>query len=177
MPTYKLIQTLSASSGSVANFNFTSIPTDGTYNDLVLKINTRSTYSSGNTDNIAMTFNGSTSGYNVCYLFHNGWTGGGFNAGGLDTNYHGGWINTNANTANAFGLSTVYIPNYISSSTKAYTVDSVQANYATGTNTQYNGMWSCAWSGTAAINQITLTPATGSFAQHSTASLYGIKSV
>jgi hypothetical protein len=177
MPTYKLIQTLSATSGSVANFNFTSIPTDGTYNDLVLKVSTRSSDTAGNTDNIALSLNGSTSGYNWCALFHNNTTGGAMNAAGLDTNYWGGWINTNLNSAGTFNHSTIYIPNYISSGTKCHTADSVQTNYATGTNTNYNGMSSTAWSGTAAINQITLTPGSGgNFVQYSTASLYGIKS-
>ena len=177
MPTYKLIQTLTAGSGGATNFNFTTIPTDGTYNDLVLKISARSSTTGGNTGSIAFSLNGATSGYNWCYLFHNNTTGGAMNAGGLDTNYFGGWINTNLNSAGSFGHSTIYIPNYISTGTKCYTTDSVQTNYATGTNTNYNAMSTSAWSGTAAINQITLTPDAGNFMQYSVASLYGIKSL
>ena len=75
-------------------------------------------------------------------------------------------------TANTFANGEFYIPNYAGSTNKSVSADGVTENNATAARaTLTAGLWS----NTAAINQITLLPiAGGTFAQYSTATLYGI---
>ena len=89
-----------------------------------------------------------------------------------DADYSGSW-NAGANaTANTFGNSEIYIPNYTGSNYKSISADSVSENNASAA---YANLFAGLWSNTAAINQITLIPgASANFAQYSTATLYGI---
>ena len=87
------------------------------------------------------------------------------------TNYAGALVAA-ADTANTFGSSEMYIPNYTSSNFKSYSIEAVSENNGT---TAYADMISGLWSNTAAINAIKLTTHDGaSFAVGSTFSLYGV---
>ena len=87
------------------------------------------------------------------------------------TNYAGALVAA-ADTANTFGSSEMYIPNYTSSNFKSYSIEAVSENNGT---TAYADMISGLWSNTAAINAIKLTTHDGaSFAIGSTFSLYGV---
>jgi hypothetical protein len=77
----------------------------------------------------------------------------------------------NTATSSTFGNGELYIPNYAGSQNKSSSADVVPEENAVGT---YMSLVANLWSNSAAINQITLT-ADGNLAQHSTATLYGIK--
>jgi hypothetical protein len=77
-------------------------------------------------------------------------------------------------TANTFGSSDVYIPNYTSSNQKSISVDDAMENNAT---TAYDTLSTSLWSGTVAITSINIFPGSGSFAQYSTFSLYGVSAL
>jgi hypothetical protein len=78
------------------------------------------------------------------------------------------------NTANTFSSVSVYFPNYAGSANKSYSIDSLTENNAAGaTATLQAGLWS----NTAAINSMSFAAGNGSgtFAQYTTAYLYGVK--
>lgn len=157
------IQTVTVGSGGAASIDFTSIP--GTMTDLMFVISGRSTGASANYYNL--TINGSTSTFSVRGLFGSGTTTGSFTT---PANF-GGEIATSSVTANTFGNTSVYFPNYSGSSNKSYSGDGVGENNATAAlMSQFAGTWAT----TSAITSISLVPVSGSFVEYSTATLYGI---
>jgi hypothetical protein len=160
--------TVTVGSGGTANIDFTSIPS--AYTDLVLKISAR-TNRSLEVDGITVRFNNDlTSGnYSGRRLY-----GAGSGTGSSDTTYAGmPFMNAATATTSSFGNAEIYIPNYAGSTTKSFSVDGVGENNAV---TTYRGFGAGLWSGTAAINQITIYPEAGTLIlEHSTATLYGIK--
>jgi len=167
--TYTLISSVTVGAGGAANIEFTSIPS--TYTDLVVKISGRSN-NTGSFPNY-LRFN-SDSGNN--YTWRNLY---GFNAvaysdssGGSISYAWGGYTNNSGLTASSFGNSEIYIPNYAGSNNKSVSADGVmETNAANGVSL---GIGANLWNNTAAITTITLLPSVGSYAQYSTAYLYGI---
>jgi hypothetical protein len=160
--TYKKIASVTVGSGGAANMDFTSIP--ATYTDLVIKISARGNNATETSINVS--FNGSTANFSNRYVQGNGAAASSAQAARLVGQVTG----TNV-TANTFANSETYIPNYAGSTNKSFSTDTVTENNAT---TAYQNLSAGLWSNTAAINQITLTPASGAFIQYSTATLYGI---
>lgn len=80
-------------------------------------------------------------------------------------------------TASTFGNANIYIPNYLSSAAKSISIDSVSENNGTAAEQIISA---ALWNNTAAITSIALTSldanlnANGTFAQYSSATLYGI---
>ena len=165
--TYTLIASSTATGGSVANIEFTSIP--ATYTDLKVVFSARGTVSGNNVDT-KLTFNSNTSNYTLRNVYGDGSTAASFSDS--TTNYTGGEIPGTSITASTFGSVEIYIPNYTSSNNKSFSTDVVVENNAT---TAFPWLHAGLWSNAAAITSVTLTPASGSFAQYSTARLYGIK--
>jgi hypothetical protein len=162
--TYQLITSSTVGSGGAANIDLTSIPS--TYTDLILFTSLRCTNTSSN--GVYITFNGSGSSYSQKYLVATG----GVTASGVGGAIIHRMVDTNA-TANTFSNSLSYIPNYASSNHKPVLTDTVNENNAQAALMNINAEL---WSDTAAINRITITPASGGdIAQYSTAYLYGIK--
>jgi hypothetical protein len=169
MATYIQIgSTVTVPVGGSASIDFTSIP--ATYTDLILKISGR-TNRSLEVDGITVRFNNDlTAGnYSGRRLF-----GAGSGTPGSDTTYAGMPFMTAAtSTASTFGNAEIYVPNYAGSAAKSFSIDGLGENNAT---TTYAGLGAGRWTGTAAINQITIYPETGTLLlQYSTATLYGIK--
>jgi hypothetical protein len=162
MATFEKIATVDVGSGGAATIDFSSILTSWT--DLAILVSARST-SSG--DIFSLSFNGSTSSFSGIYLY---WENTTANSGSLAR--YGGRVNTSSSTASTFASTMIYIPNYAGSTNKSYSSDSVSENNAAAAP---GSLIAGLWSNTAAINQITLTPSAGNFAQYSTATLYGIK--
>ena len=161
--TYTLITSATAGSGGVGSFNFTSIP--NTYTDLMLFTSLRCTNTSSNA--VYITFNGSSSSYNLLYIVGTG----SVTASGIGSSIIARMVDTNA-TANTFSNSSTYVHNYAGSNYKSVSTESVNEN--NGASALMN-LDAELWSNTAAINQITITPASGGdIAQYSTAYLYGI---
>lgn len=166
--TFELIASSTVGAGGASSIDFSSIPS--TFKDLVLKISARCNNSSLLTI-VNMTFNGSTSGYSSRYIEGTG-SGAASGLGSTSANSLVGAVGANA-TANTFSNVEVYIPNYAGSNNKSASSEQVLETNAV---TQYMEVYAYLWSNTAAINQITLTPASSAtFNQYSTAYLYGVK--
>lgn len=169
MPTFTQIgSAVTVGSGGAASISFSSIPAD--YTDLVVKVSVRgdSTFA---TQQMYLTFNGSTSGYSARQVYGTG------SGTASDTLSNSGAAisivntNTSVSTASTFSSSDIYIPNYAGSSNKSVSAESVTENNATAA---LAGLTAGLWSNSAAITTLTLTPQSGNFVQHSTAYLYGV---
>ena len=153
---------LNASASSVT---FSNIPQSG-YTDLKIVASARDSYS-GVASADLISFNGSTSSFTTRFLQGSGTTA---NSGTTPNQFAGNNVSATA-TASTFSNVEIYIPNYTSSNYKSFSVDSVTENNATEA---YANLIAGLWSNTAAITSVTLTPTSGSFAQYSTFSLYGL---
>jgi hypothetical protein len=170
MATYIQIgSTITVGSGGAANMEFTSIP--ATYTDLLVKISTRDTTTGVNWGNLQIQFNNSGgTAYSARLLYGNGSAA--LSASQTSQANVSFLYSTSADaTASTFSNGEVYIPNYASSNNKSFSADVVTETNGT---TALAGMVAGLWANTAAITSIKLTPASGSLAQHSTATLYGI---
>jgi hypothetical protein len=161
------IETVTVGSGGAASITFDSIP--DTYTDLVILCSLRTT-ATGN-PSAEIFFNGVTTNRSERSLEG---TGSGTNSFSTSQGFFG-VINPNNATANTFSSHEIYIPNYAASAAKSYSVDSVSENNATAA---YQYTVAGLWNSTAAINEITIRrhPGTHDLMEHSTATLYGIKS-
>lgn len=169
MANYIPISTVTVGSGGAASIDFTNIPQN--YTDLVMKVSWRTT--AAVTANIGyITFNANTSGYSHKFVQGDG---SGASSGGYTgaNSKNVGIIPGSSATANTFSNNEVYIPNYISSNYKSYSVDSVGENNAT---TSYAMLLGGLWSNTSPVTSIKFEEQNGAtIAQHSTATLYGIR--
>jgi hypothetical protein len=162
--TYVKIASTTVGSGGAASITFSSIPS--TYTDLCVKISTRSTEASA-WDFYGFAINGSTANFTWRSLW--GDTSPASGSGSGSTILFGG---TGANaTANTFGNTEIYIPNYAGSNFKSISTDTVTENNSTTAGRSLNVNL---WSNTAAITSFAIGSST-SFVQYSTATLYGIK--
>ena len=163
--TFELIASSTVGSGGASSIDFTSIAS--TYTDLVVKLSVRINNTS--TAYSTIEFNGSAASFSCRWL-----DGSGSAASSGTTPSNTAFVsNWSGATASTFSNAEIYIPNYAGSTNKSYSSDSVTENNATAA---YADLIAGLWSNTAAINQITLKPPSGtSFVQYSTAYLYGVK--
>jgi len=167
MATFEKIAFTEVGSGGAASITFDPIP--ATWTDLVLKVSGRSSTSQG------------TGGF-TAYLYPNGSTASMTNiqlrgSGSAATSPNGQTnpINVSATdtTANTFGNSEVYIPNYAGSTFKSISVDGAEENNASNAFMSLNANL---WSSTSPITSLVITAfGGGTFRQYTTATLYGIK--
>ena len=163
--TMTLISTVTVGSGGAASIDFTSIA--GTYTDLLLVISGRTDKATVVYDDCYIKFNTSSANFTHRRLEGNGSTASSGNAAS-------GLIGESAAsgaTSNTFANIAVYIPNYVGSTNKSYSADSVQESNQTAS---YQDIIAGLWSQTAAITSISIYNGVGNFVQYSTASLYGI---
>jgi hypothetical protein len=162
-----LIEHIEVTAASQASITFSSIPTDGTYTDLLVVASFRGTRPSV-FNMIGIEFNGSSANLSSRILNGDGASATSFSQTDLDDAASTG----NTATANTFGSTTFYIPNYASSNAKSVSVDSVSENNAT---TAYQTLTAGLWNSTAAINEVRLFVRAGyNILQYSSATLYGI---
>lgn len=153
---------------SAASVTFSNIPQTG-YTDLKVVMSARCDNASVLTV-VNTIFNGSTSGYSGRYLEGNG-ASASSNVGSTSALTVVGAVGASA-TASTFSNVELYIPNYTSNTFKSVSSDQVTENNAT---TAYADLYAYLWSNTAAINSITMTPASSAnFVANSTFSLYGL---
>jgi hypothetical protein len=165
-PTMTLIASNTVGSGGASSVIFSPIPS--TYTDLVVKMSGRNTSTSGSAwANTSVTFNGSSTGYTLKYIYGTGSAVG----SGSDTILNT-VVNDTSATANTFSSTDIYIPNYTSANYKSLSIDTVTENNATAALTD---IFAGLWSNTAAITSIAIASSSGNFAQYSTFYLYGIK--
>jgi len=165
--TYIFISSLTAGGGGSATFDFTSIP--ATYTDLHLVVSGRNS-SVGNDSRFSVQFNGSSSNLSQRRLYEN--AGGAAVSDAPASAIQPTAVNQNNYVANTFASAEIYIPNYAGNNYKSISINAVTSD---NDNANYAMLLAGLWSDTSAINRITLTPlSSGSFAQYSTAYLYGI---
>ena len=154
--------TVTVGSGGAANIEFTSIPS--TYTDLQLFVSSRNTGGGGA---LELTLN--SVGASIRRLYGNG-----NGTVGSDTYAPdgSGMTNTSGMTANSFSSNTFYIPNYTSTNQKSVSIDGVQESNQIDT---YLMLFANLINTTSAVTTLRVTPNGGTFAQYSTATLYGIK--
>ena len=163
--TFIAIQTVTVGSGGSASMAFTSIPQ--TYTDLKVVMSARGTRSEIQS-NSRISFNGNTSNFTAKYLEGQG-TG---VASGSSARFLGAVPAANA-TASTFGNSEFTVPNYTSANHKSYSAYTTTENNGADA---YIYFVAGLWSDTSAITSITIDSSSAdNFAQHSTATLYGIK--
>lgn len=168
--TYTLIQSVTVPSGGQNAIDFTSIPS--TYTDLLVRVSARKTSTGGS--NLQLQFNGDTSSssYQQRMLFGDSVSSpASYNDSSESIGFM--YVTLSSATANTFSSTDIYIPNYTGSNQKAMHIDNVTEN-----NTAAAGQVLTAglWKNSSAINRVYLYIANGAgtFAQYSTASLYGI---
>ena len=165
--TYTVIATFTATT-SVANIEFTSIPAD--YTDLAMLYSLRTSAPAVYND-ISVTLN-STNSSSGRVLYTIGSSPNTYSP----TAAQGFFAEANGTTmATTFSNGSLYIPNYLSANAKSLSGDAVVENNSAGDNLLalsigfYSGV-------TSAVTSIKLTPADSrTFAQYSSATLYGIK--
>jgi hypothetical protein len=141
----------------------------------VLKISARTNRSDGvGFDNINLQFNGSATGYSMRLVYGTGTTATSVSSSTTAATLQ--YATTSSATSNTFGNYELYIHNYTGSNLKSFSSDSVTENNSSGVNATIVGLTASLWSNVTAITSIRLTQGTGtSFAQYSTAYLYGIR--
>jgi hypothetical protein len=162
--TYQKIARTTVGSGGASTIEFTSIPS--TYTDLVVLISARST---GVDPNIMIRFNSSSSNFSQKRLVSDGSSVASYGTYGEWS----AWATLSTDTASTFGNSLIYISNYGSSNYKSLSSDATGENNATANNMTLGAEL---WSNTAAITSVSFVMGSSyNFAQHSSATLYGIK--
>ena len=163
----KLIQTITLTSAA-SSIEFTSIPQ--TFTDLVVLVSSRVSVI-GVSAGIYINFNGDFTAGNYARRLLLG--DGSSTPTSITGNsvIHIGNTSGNTSTANTFGNSSVYIPNYTASTAKSVSADGVGENNATTAN---QVIAASSWTGTAAISSIVIYSDGGNLTAGSTASLYGI---
>lgn len=165
--TYKLIASVTVGSGGLAEIEFTSIP--ATYTDLALHLSLRDGTQAAVLLNCRLEIN-SAGTFNTTNRWLRG--SGSAVASGSGTNISILYPGTSA-TASTFGNAQVYFPNYSNTSVKkSFSVDCVTENNATEA---YTWLAAGLYDFNTAISSISINADTSNvFAQHSTATLYGI---
>lgn len=170
--TMTLIKTTTIGSGGASSLTFSDIP--ATYTDLLLLVSFRTDV--GDTQSTLVTRLNGDSGANYSFIaLYGTGTGIGASTGGIGSTYTGFYSTVPANSAsaNTFGSTSIYIPNYTGSQTKGFLGDSVREHFGSTASTQ--ALTNNNWNSTAAINSIYLGIYTaGNLVENSTASLYGI---
>ena len=165
--TYTLIEAKTLTT-TTASITFSSIP--ATYTDLLLKISSR------NNDiynEIHFRFNGNSgSNYSGLNLYGNGSIAQSSSSSSISSLQNLTVESVSGQTANTFGNTELYIPNYTSSNNKSVSADGVQENNATSAQAM---LGAGLWAQTGAITSIEAFPSIGSFVADSTFYLYGIK--
>jgi hypothetical protein len=166
--TYKKIASATVTGSNTASIEFTSISAD--YTDLKLVVSGRGTRSF-EVDDLVIQFNSSTTGYSGRRLLGGGGAPGSSPSSDTLTDIRGAVPGASC-TADVFGSTEFYIPNYTSSNNKSVSVDAVGENNAVAS---YNWFVAGLWSNSAAITSIKLFANNGNIVVNSTATLYGIK--
>jgi hypothetical protein len=158
-----LVSTVAVGSGGATTIDFTNIPQTG--KDLLVVFSVRSDRSANESDVLTIRPNGSSANRSTLFLFGDGSTAttGSLTNGGI------GSIPAATTTANVFSNHSVYISNYMSSSSKRFSVDASRENNASSVALN---LISGTWADNSAITSLIFTNNNGNFLQNSTASLY-----
>ena len=165
--TMKALETITVGAGGAASVTFSNIPQ--TYTDLIVKVSARVTNSGGPYGFVFYFLPYGTS-YKSSQL-----VGDGTNASSQAYNFAVGLAGNTpgaSETANTFNNTELYIPSYATNQKKSITAYSVAENNAT---TAYQVLVTNTYETTTPVTSIVLGPSSGTMAQYSTFTLYGIK--
>jgi hypothetical protein len=168
--THTLIQTITVGSGSTTEINFASIPQ--TYTDLKFVVSARDATGTNIDHSFRMNGDGS-SVYSWKRMMGNG--SGTTTQATTGTRAYYSVVNGTSSLASAFGSSELYFPNYTNSNYKVWNSITTGEQNVT---LNYTGFYAGQIALTSAITSITFYPepsGANSFAQYTTATLYGIK--
>lgn len=172
--TYSLISSYTVGSSGVSTIDFLNIPQ--TYTDLFIKVSARSTGTGGSgfDDYLNIRFNGDT-GNNYGDKWIQSYAATPASGGNSSRNkVLAGLGNGSSSTSSTFASNDIYIPNYSSGfSYKSISIDGALEN----NNTSDYVIRSIAsiWNNTSPITSVKLFLDGNTFAQYSSAQLYGIK--
>jgi hypothetical protein len=169
--TYNLISSITVGSGGAASATFSSIPTN--YTDLHIVFSPHNNRSGYISSDMALSINGSTSSFTQRCVFSS--STGVNSSAGIQALHQGGYDSLVTNQSLVFAPTTIYFPNYRSSSNKSMSVDFTAEGNTTDMDQARNGMSALLWSNSAAITSISISSSTLTYSQHSTFYLYGIK--
>jgi hypothetical protein len=171
--TYEAIATVEVGNGGASSITFTSIP--ATFTDLLLKISARSQQTDFQATDVNVELNGSTA--NQSEKDVRGYAPSNVISQTRTTTILLGNMPSAINTANTFANNEIYVTNYASSNYKSISVDGVSPSNDNSSLYWWLNLGANLWSNSAAITSITLKANAGaqSFAEYSTATLYGIK--
>lgn len=162
--TYSRLASTTVGAGGTSAITFSNIPQN--YTDLVLKVSARNTSTDGA---VKISFNGQSS--TGTYRFLQGSGAAASSSNGSAYGYVGNET-MSTDTASTFSSFDIYIPNAFGATQKSISTDNVTENNGT---TAYATMLATLVNMTPAITSIKLEPSANSFAQYSTATLYGIR--
>lgn len=175
--TYIPIQTVTASSGSIAAIEFTSI--SGSYKDLLIKASLRGTNGDSNFA-LQVRFNDSSATSQYYTEGMSGSQSGNISSGVIGVSGQSGlsYLYTGNPTANpqsstAFSNLEIYIADYASTSRSKVYVEEVHGTGDTNANI-FQQLFCGIWANNSAITKISMYNEYGSFSQYTTATLYGI---
>jgi hypothetical protein len=167
------IATAEVGSAGTTNITFNSIPQG--YTDLKLVISSRDDRSGQQNGDVGLQvgYNGTINTSSIYTMRRIGGTGSSvFSDSGSGTAMSFGMSTSTTATANTFGSSEYYIPNYTSSVSKSASAEGVAETNATATYAVLNA---CLMATNNPITDIKLYPALATnFVQYTTATLYGI---
>jgi hypothetical protein len=170
---FESIATVTVGSGGAASIEFTSIPS--TYQHLQIRMIGKSTTTTGEYHGVRLQMNGATGSVYSWHVLYG--TGSSVGAGGAATRtsieeMH--WVHDSAaSRANMFAPVIVDILDYANTS-KFKTMRSFAGcdfNGGAGPVGIYSGLYQA----TTAVSSLKFFPASGNFAQHTTAALYGVR--
>ena len=169
--TYTLISS-NVLSSSAASVTFSSIP--ATYTDLLIRLSTRTDRSS-TFDSTGITINSDTgTNYSYTYLKGNGTSASSYFAAN-DTVLSVQNTDASTATANTFGSAEIYIPNYLSTTSKPISSISMREDNSNSAF-PYNSAQAYLYRNTSAITSLLFAPLTGpNYVSGSSFYLYGIK--
>jgi hypothetical protein len=168
--TYVLISSTVLSTAT-STVTFSSIPS--TYTDLVVKISARGSRAAV-VDNIVVRYNADSSAiYSSTFMTGAGSTTGSFTSSG-DTSFPYNTSNGNTTTANTFGSTEIYIPNYLSTISKP--ISTISLSETDSATDNFLRALANLFRNTSAITSMTFTPEIGpNWLTGSSFYLYGIK--
>ena len=165
----KAIATVEVGAGGAASIEFTNIP--AIYTDLQILYSLRASGSYTGTSSY-FTVNSNTSNRSFKFVAGNSASTESYGSTG---NLWAGYENGSTSTSSTFSSNFIYIPNYAGSTNKSISSDGTYENNSSSNGTASVGMGASLWADTTAISSVQISPYSGTWAQYSTATLYGIK--
>lgn len=168
--TYTLISS-NVLSSAAASVTFSSIP--ATYTDLEVRISARGSDASFSIETQMLINSDTSANYSNTRIIGNGATVSSSQASTANLNNFVNLRRTPGSTAtsNTFSNTSVYIPNYTSTTTKQISVHDVMEN---NTTTAFTGVVAQLYLGTSAISNLQILLGTGNLVSGSSFYLYGI---